>query len=233
MLVVVALLFTLTPSIFSQVKISPAKVTYSITNPEISEDKMTFEITYPRVSGNGPIAEIEKTISYWSNFETTLEESMSDTFLSELTYKVNYNGKGILDIELSLSGVGAYPSTTVKNIVVNLNTGERLRFADAFVYRAALRKRIEEAHENEQKRAAAEESEYDITDDLDGAKKYNSIYEIEEFSVSDRGVTFIFDYGFPHAILALQPEGRYFFTWEDLTPFVSEYGPLAEFLAKG
>jgi len=53
-----------------------------------------------------------------------------------------------------------------------------------------------------------------------------SIKELDQFSVSDEGVTFIFDYGFPHAIKALEPEGRYFFSWPELRGLVRRNGAL-------
>ena len=53
---------------------------------------------------------------------------------------------------------------------------------------------------------------------------------LEEFAVGDKGVTFIYDYGFPHVIFALQPEGRYFFGWAELKPFIRRDGLLAKFV---
>ena len=41
-------------------------------------------------------------------------------------------------------------------------------------------------------------------------------------------MTFKYDYGFPHVIQALQPEGKFFFTWEQLRPFLVPGGLLAK-----
>ena len=51
-----------------------------------------------------------------------------------------------------------------------------------------------------------------------------------EFSVSDKGATILYDAGFPHVIQALEPEGRYFFTWTQLKPFIRPDGLLARFV---
>jgi hypothetical protein len=48
-----------------------------------------------------------------------------------------------------------------------------------------------------------------------------------EFSVDDKGVTILYDAGFPHAIKALQPDGRYFFTWAEIKPFIKPNGLLS------
>ena len=35
---------------------------------------------------------------------------------------------------------------------------------------------------------------------------------LDEFSVGRKGVTFLYDAGFPHVIRALEPDGHYFFS---------------------
>jgi hypothetical protein len=52
---------------------------------------------------------------------------------------------------------------------------------------------------------------------------------LDEFSVSDKGVTFIYDAGFPHVIQALQPDGQYFFSFAEHRPHIKNSGPLAVF----
>jgi len=43
------------------------------------------------------------------------------------------------------------------------------------------------------------------------------------------GVTFLYDAGFPHVIQALQPDGRYFFSYAVLRPHIKSSGPLGVF----
>jgi hypothetical protein len=52
---------------------------------------------------------------------------------------------------------------------------------------------------------------------------------LDEFSVGDKGVTFLYDAGFPHVIQALEPDGRYFFSYALLRPHLKSTGPLAVF----
>jgi hypothetical protein len=54
--------------------------------------------------------------------------------------------------------------------------------------------------------------------------------DLKEFSVNADGVTFYYDYGFPHVIEALQPAGEFKFTWSQLKPFVKPGGLLARFV---
>ena len=52
----------------------------------------------------------------------------------------------------------------------------------------------------------------------------------KNFPISDEGVTFYYDYGFPHVIQALAPDGQYFFKWAELKPFIKPDGLLARFV---
>ena len=52
---------------------------------------------------------------------------------------------------------------------------------------------------------------------------------LDEFAVSDKGVTFLYDAGFPHVIQALQPAGEYFFSYAELRPHIKGNGPLGIF----
>jgi hypothetical protein len=52
----------------------------------------------------------------------------------------------------------------------------------------------------------------------------------KDFSVADKGVTIFYDAGFPHVIQALQPVGRYFFTWAQVKPFVRHEGLFGKFI---
>ncbi|MEP6847432.1 MAG: hypothetical protein ABI999_01160 [Acidobacteriota bacterium] len=48
--------------------------------------------------------------------------------------------------------------------------------------------------------------------------------------MSDTGITILYDYQFPHVALAVQPDGRYFFTWQQLKPFIKQGGLLHQFV---
>ena len=53
---------------------------------------------------------------------------------------------------------------------------------------------------------------------------------VNDFSVNAKGVTFLYDAGYPHAIRAFQPEGHYFFSYAELRPFIRKDGPLGVFV---
>jgi hypothetical protein len=54
---------------------------------------------------------------------------------------------------------------------------------------------------------------------------------LDDFAVSDKGVTFLYDAGFPHVIRALQPNGEYFFSFAEL-PLTSKATAHSAFSSK-
>lgn len=228
---------------FSQkIIITPKKTVYKRTGKVSFREKRTFTITYPIVSGTISAAAKKKlleNISYWRVFDTTLKENLSEyDWLSEAYFKVNYNKNGILDISLTQEGVGAYPDSQTVTKVIDLRTGEQVRFDDVFKSEArgefaslvnrkldAEKKEIIKSIESDKSSSDEDrQSDKEMLDDLTFTAE-----NFDEFTVSDKGVTILYDAGFPHVIQALQPEGRYFFTWAEVKKFVKADGLLGQF----
>jgi hypothetical protein len=226
------------------VTITPKKTVYTRKGKVSFKEKRTFIVTYPIVSGSIPVTtkkKLENTISYWRVFETTLRENLSEyDWLSELSYEVNYNKNGILDIALMQEGVGAYPSGRTVHLVIDLKTGEQIKFKDAFKtdslgkLAAMVNARLEVEKKDVIRRI--DKGEYgEPGDDMSPLKEQVSglsftIETFDEFSINDKGVTIIYDAGFPHVIKAAQPDGHYFFTWAELKPFIKPAGLLGRFI---
>lgn len=225
------------------VVITPKKTVYTRKGKVSLKEKRTFTVTYPVVSGAlAPAAKkkLENTISYWRVFETTLAENMSGyDWLTEMSYKVNYNKNGVLDISLTQEGVGAYPDGQTKNLIVDLKSGNEVKFADVFNADERFAKMVNQKLDAEKseiiKSIEADKTSYSSDEDRrrDQEMLENLSFKtdsFDEFSVSDKGVTIIYDAGFPHVIQALQPDGRYFFTWAEVKTFIKPAGLLARFV---
>lgn len=233
-------------AIFAQsAKVTPRKMTYKRPKP-MMDFKKTFTITHPKVSGLTPTMnkKVEAAVSYEKNFDFTIKEEMGEIqWLEEASYEVAYNKNGILNILLSITGTGAYPSTSNKSVIVNLKTGEQVKFADVFKADS-----LAEFAESVNKKLAVEKAEVirmvekGEFGDGESSKEANEALKeqlsgleftadaFDEFTVGDQGATIIYDAGFPHAIRAAQPDGRYFFTWAELKPFIKPDGLLARFV---
>lgn len=241
------LLVCVTASInFAQtIVIQPKKTVYTRKGKDVPKEKRTFTVTYPMFNGTMSAAaqkNLEKTIKYWNVFDTTLAENLADDYwLYEMSYKVNYNKNGILDIALTMEGSGAYPDRSTKDLVVDLKTGEQVKFADAFksdsldkFAQMVDRKLKGEVAETIKDIEEDKSSGYTKEDNDSFKEQLNALSftaeTFDEYSVNDKGVTIFYDAEFPHVIQALQPNGQYFFTWAEAKPFIKPAGLLGKFI---
>ena len=236
-LLIVLLLAFSSLSYAQSVKIVPKKTIYKRNPQEGFEHKKTFAIIHPKISGLSAALnkKIENAISYERVFDFTVEEEINEIFwLYEATYKVNYNKNGILSVALTIDGSGAYPSQSTKNIVVNLKTGNPVKAADAFIIPLELARFADKSLQKRIKQAIIEMRKDSVEDaetmkEMLAGKKFGA-EDLEFFSVNDKGVTFYYDYGFPHVAQALEPGNQFFFTYKELKPFIKPNGLLAAFV---
>ena len=201
-------------------------------------------VRYPIVSGlldAAVLLRIQKTLAMKNVFDSTLDEYRRDSWLTDFDYKVNYNSNYLLDITFTQSGMGAYPDTQTKHFLISLRTGAIVKAEDAFNSDAladlatmadhelkAETRKISKDLESDKETSADEKRA--IKDQLEQLKFERE--NLDEFSVSDKGVRFLFDAGFPHVIKALEPDGRYFFSYSALGTYIKRNGPLDIFIAK-
>ncbi len=223
-------------SFAQSVKITAQKVTYKRPKP-IADFKKTFTVNYPKVKAATPALskKIETNISYAKVMDFNLQEEKAEIqWLEEADYEVGYNQKSILSITLSMSGSGAYPSVFSKTVVVNLKTGNQIKPADIFTNLDGLAAEIKKRQQAEIKKAQEDYKKDVETADFDGSEYFDNadfkIENLEGFAVSEKGVTFTYDYGFPHVVQALQPNGIFLFTWAQLKPFIKRGGLLGQFI---
>lgn len=174
-------------------------------------------------------------------FQTSLAEYRADAWLQELDFKVNYNKRHLLDISFWQTGMGAYPDTQHAHFVISLRTGDVLKAQDVFEG-GALYALAAMAHEKLRDESAAQikviEQDKELSADRESLESLKGelsrlsfgVEHLDNFMIGDAGVTFLYDAGFPHAIQAVQPDGRYFFTYAQLAPYVRRDGPLGVFV---
>ena len=218
------------------VVITGKKVTYKRPKP-MMDYKKSFTINSPKVKAATPALskKIEGSISYAKVLGLDLKGELSDMqWLESADYEVGYNKNGILSISLSMEGSGAYPSGSTKFVVVDLRSGLRATPAAVFTNAPGLLSLVKKAKEKEIANAIIEIKKDKENGDINAEDLFKDSYQyspvkLNEFSVSDKGLTFHYDYGFPHVILALQPPGEFFFTWAQLKPYIKPAGLLSRF----
>lgn len=236
----IAILFLLSVTIFTlptqaqTITVTPSTTTYKRPKP-LSEYKKTFIVTRPIIKGVPVLVKkkIESNISFEKHFAFDLKEEIKEVqWLESAGFTTDYNKRGLLAFTLSIEGSGAYPDGSSKTIVIDAKTGNRVAPADVFTNLAGLAAKGKALQQEEIKAALIEIKKEDPeaeTDSLFGSSDFTA-EALTEFSISDKGVTFWYDYGFPHVIKAFEPEGRYFMTWAQLKPYIKSGGLFGQFI---
>jgi hypothetical protein len=203
--------------------------------------KKTATVTYPVVSGlKDPkvLRRVQSILEVKNAFDTSLAEYREDTWLSEFGYKVNFNRNSILDITFTQSGSGAYPDTHTKHFIINLKTGNIVKASDVFEQAKldSLSAMVNRKLQDELKQIVKENSgPGSDAEDTRIIKESQEVLEfqpenLDEFSVGTKGLTFLYDAGYPHAIQAFEPAGRYFFSYSELKSYIKRDGLLGQFV---
>lgn len=172
------------------------------------------------------------------------EEWKADSggWLYEIDYQVTFNRHDLLSLVYSISGSGAYPSTQTACVVADLRTGRRLTAKDLFKPAALpeLAARVDRLRSAAVEKALREHrarlKEYEMTEEdlaaiLEPAVQSRFGAEsLDTFRLDDKGVTFVYEFDFPHVSEALEPSGEYFLSYEELRPYVNPEGPLARLI---
>jgi hypothetical protein len=171
-------------------------------------------------------------------FDSSLEDYRQDAWLEEFSYRVNYNRNHILDITFSQSGTGAYPDTHTKHFVIDLKEGNLIKAPEVFLndkleslatlvnnrLQAELKQIL---RANSGPKADAEDTR--IIKESQEVLEFK-VENLDEFSVGTTGITFLYDAGYPHAIKAFEPNGRYFLSYLELKPYIKREGLLGQFV---
>ena len=225
--------FAITPGVSQTVVITPRKTVYRRPKPQY-DFKRTFTIRRPMARAATPV--LSRKITAAISPETVLDFKLRDElveyqWLEEADYKVLFNRDGVLVVEQWMTGTGAYPDSVTKRAVVDVRTGNVVRIPDVLRDLPALAAIVKKAQAAEVSKASAEmKSDPDANPEELFRETNFTPSDFGDFSVDAGGVTFYYDYGFPHVLEALQPAGEYRFTWTVLKPFVRKDGLLARFV---
>ena len=215
------------------VVITPRKTVYRRPKP-LYDFKRTFTIkrAIARAATPALSRKITAAISPEKVLEVNVREELGEIqWLEETDYKVLYNQDGLLSIELWMTGTGAYPDSTIRRVVIDSKTGNVLTIPSVFSNLAGLASMIRKAQIKEVASATEEmKSDPDAQPDQLFSETNFTTSDLNEFSISKDGITFYYDYGFPHVLEALQPDGQFHFTWNELKPFIKNDGLLARFV---
>jgi hypothetical protein len=203
--------------------------------------KKRATVTYPLIGGlknHHVLRRIQAILQVKNVFDSSIADYREIYWLREFSYKVNYNKNNILDITFTQDGSGAYPDTQTRHFAINLKNGNVITASDAFITSSLpklrdmlggkLQLELKEILES-LKDSKSDPEDVRIASEAQEPLGY-TIENVDNFEVGAKGVTFLYDAGYPHVIQAFEPNGRYFFNYSELKPFIKRDGPLGQFV---
>ena len=204
-------------------------------------EKKRATVTYPVISGLRDakvLRRVQAILQVKNVFDSSIAEYRDGNWLTEFSYKVNYNQNNILDITFTQDGLGAYPDTQTRHFAINLKNGRIIKASDVFIASSLpkLRTMLDGRLQSELKEileslkdSKSDPEDVRIATEAQEPQGY-TIKNLDDFEVGAKGVTFLYDAGYPHVIQAFEPTGRYFFSYSELKPFIKRDGPLGQFV---
>lgn len=220
------------------VTITGQKKVYTRTKP-ISGYKKTFTIRRPIAKASTPALsrKITAAIDPVNVLDINIREELTEVqWLSEADYEEIMNQDGVLTMMLWMEGSGAYTDGVTKYVVIDVAKGERLAPTAAFIDIPGLIAAVREKQKAEIEKAIKDikaNPEFAAADDDPKRLFEDTTFEekdLENFVADLAGVAFFYDYGFPNAVKALEPEGELRLSWKEVAPFIKKDGLLARFL---
>ena len=185
-------------------------------------------VVMPQVAVADPAvnARIAALLTPESLFGQSRDAIESDGWADEIDFQAPYKQKGLLSLEVTMDGSAAYPDVLVVRRVIDLKTGA-LVGPETWdpAHTAALVASLDASLQERVKTARAEAgSDGPSPEMFDGFSFKDS--NLKDFSLGPSGVTFHFDFGFPHAMLAAEPDGNLLLTWAEAGAYLSADSPL-------
>lgn len=254
---IVVILILASNSFAQSVIIKPRKVIYTKDdiipeNPIIdrgdggnaaARDWEAVTVIYPQVSGIDSLVAQNLEAAFDGYY---LQDSLGRSPLSfpELVskkgqglhnYKVNYNDNGLLDISFHWKLILGHLYEELYTIVFDVNSGARVMPQHVFMNTSGLVAMIKKAQQLEVKQAIATMKKNDRLYAMCSFVKKEfrgkfSARNLANFSISDKGITFLYNYNKEHMCVDTYPTGRYFFTWSQVKPFIKPAGMFGNFI---
>ncbi|MDO1447701.1 hypothetical protein Q0590_15630 [Rhodocytophaga aerolata] len=202
-------------------------------------DNRLADFSFPRVQGKHTSQVVTKMNEQLSiqNLTDDTEEAIKKNFaecacgLVNSSYVINYNKHGMLSLTVVNEWLGAYSSFSSKYFNFNTQTGELISVDQLFAPAALdeltkLANTILQSRISETKKEVAGMDETEWANELLADKQFTKA-DLQNFTLHADGITFYYSFGFPHAALALEPDGEIYFTYEQLQHFIAPKGLLA------
>jgi len=208
--------------------------------PGTGSDYLGADVSYPEfvMPNEAARKRLEAAAGLKAGTGMSLEDCKAEvaggTWLREIDYTVDYNRNDILSLTYTVGGMGAHPSESQHRLSVRISTGRPLRVEETF--RPEGRKTLAGfVDQRLQKAIAAKLGELEEADraelqerldSREGGKPIFRVKNLEGFEVVEDGVAFFYEFDFPHAYLAWEPDESFVLSFQELWTFLEKKGPL-------
>jgi len=233
------------PAGYAGVKEDPSAASVKIVKkmveiPGTGSDYLGADVSYPAfvMPNEAARKRLEAAAGLKAGTGMSLEDCKTEvadgTWLREIDYTVDYNQNDILSLTYTVSGMGANPSESEHRISVRISTGRPLSVKETF--RPEGRETLAGFIDQRLQKAIAaklgeleEEDRPELQEMLAERRDGKPVFRIknmEGFEVVEDGVAFFYEFGFPHAYLAREPDETFVLSFHELWTFLEKKGPL-------
>lgn len=207
------------------------KNSVTLTRKALQQGERTSAvINYPTLA-SGASDSITKSVNNVIGVKAALDmdlagakQEFTESFwLSEVNYKITYQGPTAVSVFYTIDGIGAHPSTSFREVCADLKTGRQLKADDMFQNKKALQAHLNGLLSKEMQasvKAAGGADKDTISEYFSEQKPTFSKSQLEHFVITPQGLTFRYDYDMPHVIKALEPKGSFELSWKTLNPWL-------------
>ncbi|OPX31373.1 MAG: hypothetical protein B1H09_03005 [Gemmatimonadaceae bacterium 4484_173] len=172
-------------------------------------------ILWPVVEGDLPgTSRINEILNYENAVGETLEETSENYSINHRgivgsSFRVVWSDPQFLDLEITVETLGAYPSSMVFRYLFDLETGEEVTPNDLFLPET-MPELIQLCDSMLQDR---------IHNETGGGYVFTE-EDLENVGMRRGGIVFHYDFNYPHAAAAAEPDGELFFPWSEINRFL-------------
>ena len=203
------------------------------------------EICFPLVMGLKP--SIQKKVQKELSLKSVVGDWEDNRgWLTDVNYEVTYNKNNILSLEYLIEGCGAYPSSMIENVCIDLKSGRRVKLS-SLIKESSLNELAKIVDEKIKCSVDAQLKDFPgdresiittcnqaLTGEIDAAADELAPFTKSNFGsflIYESGINFNFEFGFPHIAKAMEPDTGYFVSYKTLKPHLKPNGPLG-FIAR-
>jgi len=205
-------------------------LTYKHTDSSYIQDH-TDTLNIPVVSDSYP--GLQKALAFENIGDASGVDSIKANYaacgcgLVGMNYKVTFEDKGLLSIEIYTDGMGAYPSTTTQRLTLSIATGKGYGLKNEIngagrnwiyqTYKTLLKRRIAADYQSRK----GEEDKDNLAELNGSVDTLTASAMLKDYLFTPKGIIFSTEGILPHATQAFEPDREWLVSYKQLSKYKS------------